>query len=429
MNEQEWIRTAVRERLLNRAAIREHAITMAEERLRTDKARRPRRLVLAADLLLLALAVGLFLAITGKHWLPAGETTLPTTPAMTTPTTRETTLPTTTAATTPQTSGTLAGEPETQRIAKGGIAAFQLSLWNLAGKPASGYPEYYAGAYFEHPMSYMSTLYDDEFTILVTCEPSLVEHDLWRAVNQAEGIPYNLMPMTIIQVEHSYNELLIQYNAVLDRMSDPPATLAAADRDLLVKIGKVGIDEKRNEVYVEVPIGTTGVAEALDRALAGADGYAGVDAVIRVYEVTEMPSTEEIYEITRTFLSGLGLQVIPNTGVSPGERIRLPESFESVEGGYPIGEFFRERNERSIQNGMDFSAFLGKDVLLHGYVVSPISGVDTPRENIYLVIGSGEVVGYWFWSPSIDPADPSVNPTDDLILMRYLEGGSDHYNR
>lgn len=91
-------------------------------------------------------------------------------------------------------------------------------------------PSYYAGAYIK----------DLKFVILVTCDPSLVEKDIWTATGNQNVI--------IQQVKNSYNDLAsIRDNLVakicnLQKDGDATANLI---------IG-FGVDEINNRVFVEV---------------------------------------------------------------------------------------------------------------------------------------------------------------------------------
>ena len=347
------------------------------------------RLALAANLVLLVLLIGLVAATSINLFQP--RTTVPGTVITTT-------------AKPVGTTGTMAGEPIDSK-ADDFIAQFQQNLWKALGDPAAPYPEYYAGAYFEHENSL------EEFTVLVTCEPSTVDAALSDA---SRGIEPFVTPMTVVRVDHSYNELLIQYNAVKKAMDHPPASMSAADQAILAQIQKVGIDEKNNEVYIEIPSGTQGVSAVLDQALLGIAGTSGTVMKIQVHEIKEellpIPSAE-MRSILQQFMDENGLQSYTN-GYWGSVYLELPESFDVTVDGYGIGEFLRQRNELSKENNLDFSAYLGKIVISTGCGLSSAYG----GGNAYVFIADGAVVGYW----REYEMDPELNMPDFLIIKKYI---------
>ena len=343
---------------------------------------------IAANLLLLFLLIGLVTVTVGKRWFVV-QGTGPTT------------------ATTTRTAGTLAGEPVDSKAADF-IAAFQLNLWTSAGDPTAPYPDYYAGAYYEKPLSLQG------FTVLVTCDPSLVKSALDGAASGA--ISSFVLPMTIVQVKHSYNELLIQYNAVQKVLGGQTVNLSEADQAIIAHIEKVGIDEKGNKIFIEVKDGTGLEKETLYRILHSLYGYSFVDTEILVNEAEIQPkmSTNDAVNIFREYFAQNSLKLHGDMdGEWGGLNIKLPDSFSSVMDGFNIGEFLMQMNELSKQNGLDFSDYLGKIVTVCPDDIETSDGL-SPIQVVGFV-ADGKMVGFWK-----DEDAESWEQTDFRVIFRYL---------
>ena len=156
-----------------------------------------------------------------------------------------------------------------------------------------------------------------------------------RTAAQAEGIDHNIEPAG---KPLKFRKMLLAANVLL----------------LVLVIGLIGETTKKYWLPAD---GTT--VQTTESTTAG------------VYELKEIPASVDA--IFFEFLASHNIQMAVNGGMGSCY-LHFPDSFEAIEDGYPIGEFLRQRNVRSILNGLDFSSYLGKDITLIGSSLKSAAG-------------------------------------------------------
>jgi hypothetical protein len=72
--------------------------------------------------------------------------------------------------------------------------------------------------------------------------------------------------------------------------------------------------------------------------------------------------------------------------------LQFPTTFNETINGVQIGDLLEEKNEKSKQNGFDFSSYLDKLVTLMTFSVKNYNKV---TENVDLVMDGNKIVGFW----------------------------------
>jgi uncharacterized protein YceK len=116
-------------------------------------------------------------------------------------------------------------------------------------------------------------------------------------------------------------------------------------------------------------------------------------------------------ETAEQFVKSQGYQIIMDSGAKFD--LQLPSSFDEIKNGVQIGDLLKKRNEISMQNGLDFSGYLGKQVTLITYGLENEKNV---AENIDLVMDGNKIVGFW--------VDNHVEPPDfNVIVSAFQNNG------
>ncbi len=103
----------------------------------------------------------------------------------------------------------------------------------LRKKHGGAYPDFFSGACIRNGI----------LCVLVTCEPASVSDGIRAVVGDAS--------FTMLQAKYSYNELERQRSA-MERVLEERRRLSGADRAIAGRVTGLGIDDRWNEVYIEV---------------------------------------------------------------------------------------------------------------------------------------------------------------------------------
>lgn len=101
------------------------------------------------------------------------------------------------------------------------------------------------------------------------------------------------------------------------------------------------------------------------------------------------------FQAADNYVNQINYKVAVNSAA--GQKILLPDSFESKYNNFDIGSFLKEKNEKSKKNGLDFKDYLGKEVLLYTYASEKQEG------GLVLLISNGKVIGAWKDDKVTDP--------------------------
>lgn len=104
---------------------------------------------------------------------------------------------------------------------------------------------------------------------------------------------------------------------------------------------------------------------------------------------------DEDFQAAEDYLKKINYKVAVNSAA--GQKILLPDSFESKYNNFDIGSFLKEKNEKSKINDLDFKDYLGKEVLLYTYASEKQEG------DLVLLISNGKVIGAWKDDKVTDP--------------------------
>ncbi|MBR3058633.1 MAG: hypothetical protein IKG93_11795 [Clostridiales bacterium] len=99
-----------------------------------------------------------------------------------------------------------------------------LSYWG------GDYPDYYAGSFISNR----------QFTILVTCEPQEIQAEIWNVTGNSDII--------IEKASCSYNDL----RSIQDQITELITELRSNNNSIANLVVGIGVDEVRNDVFVEV---------------------------------------------------------------------------------------------------------------------------------------------------------------------------------
>jgi hypothetical protein len=119
------------------------------------------------------------------------------------------------------------------------------------------------------------------------------------------------------------------------------------------------------------------------------------------------------YETAQHFVEDRGYKIFVNSGANYD--LQLPPTFNETINGVQIGALLKARNEQSKQNGMDFSSYLGKQVMLITYGVEDKNNVFA---NIDLVMDGNIIVGFWI--------DNHGEPPDFNVIVNAFEANNNH---
>lgn len=127
-------------------------------------------------------------------------------------------------------------------------------------------------------------------------------------------------------------------------------------------------------------------------------------------------------EISARFVRDQGYTILVNSGAN--FYLQMPASFDEQINGVDIGALLKEANEQSKLNGLDFSSYLGQEVMLVTYAGERPDGA---IDNLDIIMDGSKVIGYWV-DEGAEPPDFNVivnasqpqmyNPKQ---LMGYLE--------
>lgn len=109
------------------------------------------------------------------------------------------------------------------------------------------------------------------------------------------------------------------------------------------------------------------------------------------------------FEAAEQFVKSQGYQIMMNSGANVD--IELPGSFSEIKYGIKIGELLKKRNEISSKSGLDFAAYLGKQIT---YITYGVESKNNITENINLLLDGDKVIGFW-----VDNGEPP-----DFSLIR-----------
>lgn len=90
------------------------------------------------------------------------------------------------------------------------------------------------------------------------------------------------------------------------------------------------------------------------------------------------------------FVKSHGYQIMMDSGAN--FNLKLPDFFDEIKNDIEIGALLKNRNEISKQNGMDFSAYLGKQVTLITYGVKNKKGEE---KNFDILMDGDKIIGFW----------------------------------
>ncbi len=95
-------------------------------------------------------------------------------------------------------------------------------------------------------------------------------------------------------------------------------------------------------------------------------------------------------EIAIAFLTKTDSSIQSVANSAGSQKILLPTGFDVVIGGEEIGEIMRQLNGRSMQNGLDFSGYMGQELDICTVTIDGSTWV-----QVALLVADTEVVGYW----------------------------------
>ena len=137
------------------------------------------------------------------------------------------------------------------------------------------------------------------------------------------------------------------------------------------------------------------------------------DAVIdfiKVYnEVTGISEGDTIlpYEVFRKYIDEKGYKLLDNNNENTHEiedrgqgfKVKLPDSFDAIitrpkeeKYEFEVGELFSDRNESSKKEGLDFSEYLGKEVMCFTFKLESEGDIN---KDIIVLIYENKVIGSW----------------------------------
>jgi hypothetical protein len=123
------------------------------------------------------------------------------------------------------------------------------------------------------------------------------------------------------------------------------------------------------------------------------------DEIIKTFQITvpAVTTTNAPVETLRTqietsqqFVQDQGYTIMVNSGAN--FYLQMPVSFDETINGVKIGVLFRDRNEQSKLNGLDFTSYLGQEVMLVTYTGEKKDGA---IDNIDLIMDGTNIVGFW----------------------------------
>lgn len=113
-------------------------------------------------------------------------------------------------------------------------------------------------------------------------------------------------------------------------------------------------------------------------------------------------------ETSQQFVQDQGYAIMVNSGAN--FYLQLPVSFDETINGVKIGALFRDINEQSKLNGLDFTSYLGQEVTLVTYGGERNDGA---IDNIDLIMDGSKIVGFW--------VDKGGEPPDfNAIIQAYI---------
>ncbi len=127
-------------------------------------------------------------------------------------------------------------------------------------------------------------------------------------------------------------------------------------------------------------------------------------------------------EISARLVRDQGYTILVNSGASFS--LQMPASFDEQINGVDIGALLKAANEQSKLNGLDFSSYLGQEVMLITYAGEKPDGA---IHNLDIIMDGSKVIGYWV-DEGAEPPDfnaivnasqpPMYNPKQ---LMGFLQ--------
>ncbi len=160
---------------------------------------------------------------------------------------------------------------------------------------------------------------------------------------------------------------------------------------------------KTEMVYLESYKGFRDVYSVQLMFLAGIDNIVASQKIYlieqkdgwKIIDVSKTGSTSnsiilDQFQTAEQFVKNQGYSIMMNSGANFD--LQLPASFNEKKNDFKIGEFLKNRNESSKQNGFDFSSYLSKEVTLITYGVKNEKNVEA---NVDLILDGNKIVGYW----------------------------------
>jgi len=89
----------------------------------------------------------------------------------------------------------------------------------------------------------------------------------------------------------------------------------------------------------------------------------------------------------------------------------LPKDFNEIKNGFEIGNFLKERNQKSINNGFDFSQYMGKEI---AYVTCGLEKGGYSAGELIAFLSDGKIVGVWTF-------EGNNENSDHILLTSHLE--------
>lgn len=102
-------------------------------------------------------------------------------------------------------------------------------------------------------------------------------------------------------------------------------------------------------------------------------------------------ATVNYYNVARDFLNQKNLKIIVNSEST--KNILLPSNFKALKNNIAVGNLLRQWNEKSKQNSLDFSKYMGHKVIM--YTAKIYTGKTNSNYYIVLFIAQNKVIGYW----------------------------------
>lgn len=149
------------------------------------------------------------------------------------------------------------------------------------------------------------------------------------------------------------------------------------------------------QIYAVEPNSMQGTSRTI--AYLSEANHSGIyEWLINKAESYEVPAAQ--YEVAAQFVRDQGYTILVNSGA--GFYLQMPFSFDEKINGFNIGALLKKANELSKQFGLDFSGYLGKEVMLITYGGEKQGGAVV---NLDLIMDGAKIIGFWVDQGGVPP--------------------------